>query len=107
MEQMTITAKIQIIAAETDKFLLDETMSVYRKQKHGMWYLNTQKDKLDLFYLKYGKKYYNFFKCVEIKLKKLNIFKPQKDWILKEYIKVIIKKKKIFELIYIIRNEYN
>ena len=30
MEQMTITAKIQIIAAETDKFLLDETMSVYR-----------------------------------------------------------------------------
>ena len=30
MEQMTITAKIQIIVAETDKFLLDETMSVYR-----------------------------------------------------------------------------
>ena len=28
MEQMTITAKIQIIAAETDKVLLDETMSV-------------------------------------------------------------------------------
>ena len=27
---MTITAKIQIIAAETDKVLLDETMSVYR-----------------------------------------------------------------------------
>ena len=27
MEQMTITAKIQIIAAETDKDLLDETMS--------------------------------------------------------------------------------
>ena len=30
MEQMTITAKIQIIAAKTDKVLLDETMSVYR-----------------------------------------------------------------------------
>lgn len=30
MEQMTITAKIQIIVAETDKFLLDETMFVYR-----------------------------------------------------------------------------
>ena len=30
MEQMTITAKIQIIAAETDKVLLDETMSGYR-----------------------------------------------------------------------------
>ena len=28
MEQMTITAKIQIIAAETDKVLLDETMSL-------------------------------------------------------------------------------
>lgn len=30
MEQMTITAKIQIIVADTDKVLLDETMSVYR-----------------------------------------------------------------------------
>ena len=30
MEQMTITAKIQIVAADTDKVLLDETMSVYR-----------------------------------------------------------------------------
>ena len=30
MEQMTITAKIQIIATETDKVLLNETMSVYR-----------------------------------------------------------------------------
>ena len=30
MEQMTITAKIQIIVDETDKVLLDETMSVYR-----------------------------------------------------------------------------
>ena len=30
MEQMTITAKIQIIATEADKVLLDETMSVYR-----------------------------------------------------------------------------
>ena len=30
MEQMTITAKIQIIVAETEKVLLDVTMSVYR-----------------------------------------------------------------------------
>lgn len=30
MEQITVTAKIQIITSETDKFLLDETMSVYR-----------------------------------------------------------------------------
>jgi len=30
MEQLTITAKIQIIVAETDKVLLDETMSFYR-----------------------------------------------------------------------------
>ena len=29
MEQITITAKIQIVVAETDKVLLDETMSVY------------------------------------------------------------------------------
>ena len=28
MEQITITAKIQIVATETDKVLLDETMSV-------------------------------------------------------------------------------
>ena len=30
MEQMTITAKIQIVVDETDKVLLDETMSAYR-----------------------------------------------------------------------------
>ena len=30
MEQMTITAKIQIVVDETDRVLLDETMSVYR-----------------------------------------------------------------------------
>ena len=30
MEQITITAKIQIVATEMDKVLLDETMSVYR-----------------------------------------------------------------------------
>lgn len=30
MEQMTITAKVQIVAADTDKVLLDKTMSVYR-----------------------------------------------------------------------------
>lgn len=30
MEQMTITAKVQIVAIDADKVLLDETMSVYR-----------------------------------------------------------------------------
>ena len=30
MEQMTVTAKIQIVVDETDKVLLNETMSVYR-----------------------------------------------------------------------------
>ena len=30
MEQMTVTAKIQIVVDETDKVLLDETMFVYR-----------------------------------------------------------------------------
>ena len=30
MEQMTVTAKIQIVVNKTDKALLDETMSVYR-----------------------------------------------------------------------------
>lgn len=30
MEQMTITAKVQIVVNDTDKALLDETMSVYR-----------------------------------------------------------------------------
>lgn len=30
MEQITVTAKVQIVAADTDKALLDKTMSVYR-----------------------------------------------------------------------------
>ena len=29
MEQMTVTAKIQIVVSDTDKNMLDETMSVY------------------------------------------------------------------------------
>ena len=29
MEQITITAKVQIVATDTDKVLLNETMSVY------------------------------------------------------------------------------
>ena len=29
MEQMTVTAKIQIVVSDTDKTMLDETMSVY------------------------------------------------------------------------------
>ena len=38
MEQMTITAKVQIVATDTDKVLLDETMSVYR-YRMGINYL--------------------------------------------------------------------
>ena len=30
MEQMTVTAKVQIVTSDTDKVLLDKTMSVYR-----------------------------------------------------------------------------
>lgn len=31
MAQMSITAKIQVVASDEDKALLDETMSVYRE----------------------------------------------------------------------------
>ncbi len=31
MAQMSITAKIQVVASDEDKTLLDETMSVYRE----------------------------------------------------------------------------
>ena len=31
MAQMAITAKIQVVASDEDKALLDETMSVYRE----------------------------------------------------------------------------
>lgn len=30
MQQVTITAKVQIVVTDTDKVLIDETMSVYR-----------------------------------------------------------------------------
>lgn len=33
MAQMAITAKIQVVASDEDKALLDETMSVYSKHK--------------------------------------------------------------------------
>ena len=31
MAQMSITAKIQVVASDEDKALLDETMSIYRE----------------------------------------------------------------------------
>ena len=31
MQQVTITAKVQIVVTDTDKVLLDETMFVYRE----------------------------------------------------------------------------
>lgn len=86
---------------------INETMSVYRRQEQGMWYLTTQPNKQNLFYFKYGKKYFNFFKQSEIKLNIPDAFKEQKRWVLKNYIKVIIKKRKINMLLDILYSEFD
>ena len=46
MEQMTITAKVQIVATDTDKVLLDETMSVYRRSEERRVMFQTMYSKL-------------------------------------------------------------
>ena len=82
-------------------------MSVYRIQKEGMWYLTTQPKKQNEFYFLYGEKYYNFYKQVEIKLNKPDTFNDTQKWILKGYIKAIIKKREKDKLLNILKNEYD
>ena len=86
---------------------LNQPMSVYRIQKEGMWYLTTQPKKQNEFYFLYGEKYYNFYKQVEIKLNKPDAFNDTQKWILKGYIKAIIKKREKDKLLNILKNEYD
>ena len=85
---------------------IDKQMSVYRRQESGMWYLTTQPNKQVEFYYLYGKKYYNFYKQSEIKLNMKGCFQDQKEWILKNYVKAIIKRRKKKELEKILESEY-
>lgn len=99
---------LHLIHAKDGKIkYLNQPMSVYRIQKEGMWYLTTQQKKQNEFYFLYGEKYYNFYKQVEIKLNKPDAFNDTQKWILKGYIKAIIKKREKDKLLNILKNEYD
>jgi len=88
-------------------YFIDEVMSKYRKQPNGMWYLQSNPNTQDLFYLKYGKRYLRFYKSVE---KILNLPKkrlsPQKDWIICNKIRAYTKKRKYWSLKLLFYKEY-
>ena len=99
---------IHLMHANVGKiFFINKPMSAYRRQENGMWYLTTQPDKEDEFYLKYGEKYFNFFEQVEIKLDKPEIYKFQKDYILKKTIQCYVKNRKKTDMLRLYNNKYS
>ena len=92
MEQMTITAKVQIVATDTDKVLLDETMSAYRDacnyisdyvfQTHDLKQFSLNKVLYSTLREKFGLKSQmaqSVFKTVIARYK--TILENQKEWI--------------------------
>lgn len=99
---------INIMHISTGKgYFIEKVMSKYRKQPNGMWYLQSNPNTQDLFYLKYGKKYLRFYKSVE---KILGLSKerlsPQKDWIICNKIRAYTKKRKFWSLKILFYKEY-
>lgn len=80
-------------------YFIKKIMSKYRKQPSGMWWLSSQPDKQDIFYLKYGKKYFRFYESIEKKLKlpkeKLML---QKNWIIWKNLQTYINLKRYWDL---------
>ena len=92
MEQMTITAKVQIVATDADKVLLDETMSAYRDacnyvsdyvfQTHDLKQFSLNKVLYSTLREKFGLKSQmaqSVFKTVIARYK--TILENQKEWI--------------------------
>lgn len=88
-------------------YCINESMSAYRRQVNGMWYLTTQPNKENEFYLLYGEKYFNFFEQAEIKLKTPGIFKYQKDYVLTKNIQCHVKNRNKKKIIFLYNNYYS
>jgi len=88
-------------------YFINKVMSKYRKQPNGMWYLSSVPDKQNEFYLKYGKKYFNFYISIE---KKLNLpkekLRPQKNWIICKNLQAYTKFRKYWDLKLLFFKEY-
>lgn len=98
---------ISLLHAHVGKIhFIDKVMSCYRRHDAGMWWLSSQESMKDEFTMKYGLKYFNFFKSVEdnFKLDK-KTYKVQKDYLAMDLIKLYLSKGMIDEL-YIAR-EYD
>ena len=86
---------------------IKKVMSKYRKQPNGMWWLSSQPDKQDEFYLKYGKKLFNFYDAVEKKLKlPEEKLKQVKDWITWKNLNTYIRCRKYWEIKKLFFNQY-
>lgn len=76
-------------------YFIEEVMSKYRKQESGMWYLQSNPETQNEFYIKYGERYLKFYKSIE---KLLNLssdrLKPQKNWIVYHRLVAYIKTRK-------------
>lgn len=66
-------------------YFIDKQMSCYRRQNQGMWWMTSQPNLRDKFYLKNGESLLNFYEIVENKLNlDENDFRYTKEWVVTE-----------------------
>ena len=77
---------------------IDEVMSIYMRNSHGMWWLTSQEGKEDEFLIKYGEKYFNFFDNIEKKFNlEKSLFAYQKKYLCYNTARVYLKRNNIKE----------
>lgn len=97
---------IHLLHAEDGKIkMINEVMSAYRRHEEGMWWSNASEDK-ELFSLKYGKKFLNFYNSADkyMKLPENSFYEQRKD-ILYNLIVAYVKNDKAEKLNEIVESE--
>lgn len=86
---------------------INRIMSNYRRQPSGMWYLSSNPNMQNEFFLKYGKKFLNFFNAVDKKLNLNNdVLREKRDWIIRGCFVAYYKEKKYSRVIPIFLSNY-
>lgn len=91
---------IHLLHAEEGKIkFISEVMSHYRRHKGGIWWLTSQQDRQDEFFLKYGIQYLKFFLTAEktFNLKK-DIYKIQKEYLVNNLIRCYLQNNMVDQL---------
>lgn len=99
---------VHLVHAKQGKIhFINKTMSNYRRQSNGMWWLSCKKDHVREFYNIYGEKFLNFYNAVEKKLHlSKKILNEQKEYIIMNTIIADVRFMKFFRLRKLYKSEY-